>query len=207
MTASPVSRSMCRGAEMEVNTQTKVLYMVAVACVTVDAIAAFLERPRHKITSALTRLIARGLVDRREEGCFAASEAGAIIVAHGAAVSNGAPDTRAAARRPMRGTLRQRAWNVMRIQRIFTIRGLAMVASRGNGDPEKNLQKWFLGLERAGYLDRMPQREATGVPGSNGLVRYRLKRDTGPASPVLSETHGCIRDPNTGEDMPCGKRV
>ncbi len=196
---------MFRGAEMEVNTQTKVLYMVAVACVSVDAIAGFLERPRHKITGALSRLIARGLVDRREEGCFAASKAGAIIVAHGAEVPNGAPGTKAQARKRVRGTLRQRAWNVMRIQRVFTIRDVAMIASRGEGDPERNLQKWFLGLERAGYLGRMPRRQATGVPGSNGLVRYILQRDTGPASPLLSDTHGCIRDPNTGEDVACPK--
>jgi hypothetical protein len=190
---------------MESNTQTQVLYLVGNACLTIDVLASQLDLPRYKVAKAVARLSQRNLLARVEEGCFSATEAGLAMIANGDAVSNGAPSTAVAARKPFRGTLRQRAWNVMRIQPSFTIRHIAMVASAGTGNPEKNLQKWFLGLERAGYLSRLGQRQPGDRPGSNGCVRYRLARDTGPHAPVLSDVHGLIRDPNSGKDFPCNR--
>lgn len=192
---------------MENNTQTKVLYQVGTACLTIEKLAGSLNLPHHKVAKAIARLNQRGLLDRLEAGCFAATADGLAMIAEGEAVSNGAPTTADTARKPFSGTLRQRAWNVMRIQPSFTIRHIAMVASKGTGNPEKNLQKWFLGLERARYLARLGRREPGDRPGSNGCVRYRLVNDTGPFAPVLSETHCLIRDPNSGKDTPCSKHA
>lgn len=188
------------------STQTQVLYAVGSACLAIDTLATGLDRPRHKIAKALMRLIQRGLIERKEEGCFTASAAGLEFIATGAEIPNGAPTTEVACRKPMRGTLRQRAWQAMKVQSgNFTLRTIAMLAAREEINPERDLHKWFRALEAAGYLQRQPRREAGTSPTSNGLLRFSLLRKTGDIAPIHSIAHGCIRDLNTGEDIPCKK--
>ncbi|GLS86655.1 hypothetical protein GCM10010873_16290 [Cypionkella aquatica] len=191
---------------VEASTQTQVLYGVGSACLSIDALAATIERPRYKIAKALHRLINRGLIERREEGCFTATAAGQAFIAGGAEIPNGAPTAEAACRKPVRGTLRQRAWQAMRVQSCsFTIRKIAMLAARDEVNAEQDLHKWYRALEAAGYLQRQPRREAGTATTSNGLLRFTLLRNTGNIAPVHSIKYGCIRDPNTGEDTPCTK--
>lgn len=197
---------MCRGAEMtEARLQTQVFELIRATCLPVEHLAGLLSEPRAQVARALAGLVQRGLAERQEQGCFIATEFGLNHVqAHGF-VARGAPNTRHARRAAVRGTLRQRAWNVMRMQSPFTIRAIAALASTDNPEAECALRNWFQALEVAGYLQREPRREAPTLRGSNGLLRYRLVRNTGMIAPVHSVQHGCIRDPNTGEDTPCRK--
>jgi hypothetical protein len=184
-------------------TQTQALYAIGSACLDVDALTGLLDRPRHKVAKALNRLIERGLVERRKEGCFATSAQGQALIAANAEVPNGAPTTDLKPRRPYRNTLRQRAWTAMRIQRCFTVGEIAMLADRGQKDPEKDLLKWFNAMEAAGYLTRSARRVPGHASTSNGFVRFSLMKNTGVKAPVHSVRHGLLRDPNTGEDSPC----
>lgn len=184
--------------------QTVVLYAAQTACLDVDAFVDATGLPRAKISKALARLIERGLMERREQGCFAATLTGLQMVAEQAEVSRGAPK-QDKPRRPIRGTLRQRAWNVMRIQSPFSVRSVAMVAVKSEVNAESDLRKWFRALELAGYLQRQVRREAGTAPSSNGFVRYSLIRSTGMIAPIWSIERGCVRDLNLGKDFPCQK--
>lgn len=190
----------------DVNPQTQVLYAVGAACLSVGNLVDGLGRPHRSIAAALQRLVARGLVERREAGCFTASAAGKVLIDAGAEIPNGAPGTAQAPRAVVRGTFRQRAWRAICTQQgCFTIPAIAMLAARGEVDPESDLRKWFGALEAAGYLQRQAQREPGTAPSSNGCLRFRLVKNTGFDAPVHSIRHGLVRDPNTGEDIPCRK--
>ena len=206
MTASRAAKSMCRGAEMkEAPLQTEIIKAITAACLSADTLATAVGQPPSKVGRALSGLVLRGMAERREKGCFAATAFGLEHVAEHGFVARGAPKTKKSSRAAVRGTLRQRAWNVMRIQSPFTVRAIAALAAKDNPDAEHSLHKWFSALEVAGYLQREPRREAPQKPGSNGLLRYRLVKNTGMTAPVHSVEHGCIRDLNTGKDTPCLK--
>ena len=74
-----------------------------------------------------------------------------------------------------------------------------LVAQGGERDISSNIGKYLRGLERAGYLVRMPKREAGTALTSNGFARWWLPddKDTGPRAPVLSVRKGTVYDPNT----------
>ncbi|WP_221931106.1 hypothetical protein, partial [Telmatospirillum sp. J64-1] len=60
-------------------------------------------------------------------------------------------------------------------------------------------------LAEAGYLRRLPKRQPSDVPGSQGYVRYQLLLDTGPESPVARKRNGNweVYDRNTKQVLPC----
>ena len=197
---------MCRGVEMtEARLQTQMFDAIKSACLPVDHLANLVGEPRSKVARAMAGLVQRGLAERRVQGCFAATQAGFDHVEAFGFVARGGPTTKRGSRAAVRGTLRQRAWNVMRISSPFTIRSIAALAEKGNPNAEHSLQKWFTALEATGYLQREPRREVPQKRGSNGLRRYRLVKDTGMIAPIHSVEHDCIRDLNTGEDTPCKK--
>ena len=106
-----------------------------------------------------------------------------------------------------RETLRQRAWNAMRMSGAFTIGDIVMAAASGSErDADNNLQRYFCALVKARYLTVLPVRARGTKPTSNGFKRFRLLKDTGPIAPVYRANKGCLFDHNLGErgeSIPC----
>lgn len=187
----------------ELTLQTRLLHLVGDACLTLDDLANQSGHSRHQVSAAMAKLVSRGLVSRVERGCFEVTAEGRSAVAAGKVIKAGPRGAHSGRRSAVRDTLRQRAWNAMRLSRRFTVRDIAMVATRGGeGDPVENVSRFFRELQRAGYLQRVGTEEGT-APTSNGFARYALVRDTGHRVPVYSAKHRALRDFNTGEDVPC----
>ena len=83
---------------------------------------------------------------------------------------------------------RDRAWQSMRILRLFTLPDLAATAEMG----VDNARKYITGLRRSGYLTIA---RAKQEGRKNGHEVYRLVRDTGPRAPRL-QSDGRTYDPN-----------
>lgn len=187
----------------ELTLQTRLLRLVGDACLTLDDLAEQSGHTRHQVSAAMAKLVARGLVARVERGCFEVTAEGRTALQLGRVIKSGPRGAHTGRRSAVRDTLRQRAWNAMRMSRRFTIRDIAMVATRsGEGDPVENVSRFVRDLQRAGYVQRVGTEEGT-APTSNGFARFALVRDTGHRVPVYSAKHRAIRDFNTGEDVPC----
>ena len=184
--------------------QTALFQVIIDTCLTVDDLMAAVGQTRTRVTRALSGLVVRGLAERREKGCYAATAAGLEHFAKHGHIVRGTHKLKDIRVR-VRGSLRQRAWNVMRIKSPFTIREVAALATVERKDAERSLYVWFRALEIAGFIRREPRRETSDLNGSNGWLRYRLMKNTGMAAPVHSAAKGVIHDPNTGKDTPCQK--
>ncbi len=103
------------------------------SCRTIDQLDALLPLTRRQISDGAARLVMRGLLERIEAGCYRLTAAGRQAAARGDTISSGPfrPDS-AKARKPWRNTLRQRAWNAMRMSSTFTIGYIAMAAARSD---------------------------------------------------------------------------
>lgn len=86
---------------------------------------------------------------------------------------------------------RDRAWQSIRILRVFNLPDLVATAEIG----EENAKKYVRGLERAGYLRRVREKR-NGCKG--GHAAWRLVRDTGRLAPRL-QTNGITYDVNEHE--------
>lgn len=84
---------------------------------------------------------------------------------------------------------RQRAWNAIRIFKVFRASEIAAGADIN----EANLQKYLLALQRAGYL-RVERPKQNGK--SLGHVVWRLVDNTGPHCPIVRQDG--VYDPNQG---------
>lgn len=82
---------------------------------------------------------------------------------------------------------RQRAWNAIRIFKVFRASEIAVGADIN----EANLQKYLLALQRAGYL-RVERPKQNGK--SLGHVVWRLVDNTGPHCPIVRQDG--VYDPN-----------
>jgi len=82
---------------------------------------------------------------------------------------------------------RQRAWNAIRIFKVFRASEIAAGADIN----EANLQKYLLALQRAGYL-RVERPKQNGK--SLGHVVWRLVDNTGPQCPIVRQEG--VYDPN-----------
>ncbi|MBO9421740.1 hypothetical protein J7481_19690 [Labrenzia sp. R4_2] len=178
------------------------------SCQTVDELDTKLPLNRRQISDGAGSLIMRGLLERVEVGCYRLTREGKAAAADGRVISSGPyrPD-RGRCRAPQCNTLRQRAWNAMRMGNAFTIGDLAMAASTGGEkNPEGNLQRYLNRLVRAGYLAELPVRVRGTKLTSNGFKRFRLIRDTGPIAPVFRPKKRDFFDHNlgdAGEAVPC----
>lgn len=189
----------------EAKVQTEIFAATRFACLSVEELTINLEYTRRVLVRSLAGMVLRGIVERREKGCYAATKFGLDLLEKHGFIPFGSPTTKKASRAAVRGTLRQRAWNVMRIQSPFTVRGVAALASKERSGAEHSLYKWFSALEAAGYIQREARRDTSNDHTGNGLLRFRLVQNTGMIAPIHSVEHGCIRDPNTGKDAPCTK--
>ncbi|KZL29439.1 hypothetical protein [Pseudovibrio sp. WM33] len=170
------------------------------ACRTMDELDAQLDLSRRQISKGATKLIFRGLAERVEAGCYQLTEAGTCAVKGNVTLTSGPimPD-RGKSRAPQRSTLRQRAWNIMRMGEAFTVPDLLMAAQEGTEKTaDNNLHRYINALGRLGYLLEMPRRAAGTKLTSNGFKRWRLLKDTGPVAPVWRPQSKTLFDHNLG---------
>lgn len=178
------------------------------SCQTVDELNTKLPFNRRQISDGASSLIMRGLLERIEIGCYRLTRDGKKAAEEGRVISSGPyrPD-RGKCRAPQQNTLRQRAWNVMRMGNAFTIGDLVMAACVGSEkNAESNLQRYLKRLAHAGYVAELPVRVRGTKLTSNGFKRFRLIRDTGPIAPVLRPKKRDFFDHNlgdAGEAVPC----
>lgn len=85
-------------------------------------------------------------------------------------------------RRPAQ-ELRQRAWNSMRVLRVFTTAQIAATAEIS----AVNLRKFLPALVRSGYI-RVEKPKQNGK--AQGHAIWRLARNTGPRAPIV-RSDGC----------------
>lgn len=175
--------------------------LVPDACLTIDALDEALPSiHRREIVKAVGVLINRGYAERVALGCYQLTEAGRKSAKLDEVMKSGphGADT-ANARKPQQNSLRQRAWNAMRIPGSFSIPDLIIAADTGSKDAETNLQRYLKGLAAVGYVIELPIRQRGTRPGSNGFKLFRLLNDTGETAPVYRLKKGEVYDHNTQE--------
>lgn len=177
--------------------QTRILHGLGDACMMIGDIAEALGLSHSQVSQASALLIARGLVERIDRGCFQLTDTGRAARDAGETIETGITGPTRALRRPGRTTIRQRAWNAMRIARSFTVPDITTAVARdGDGNVSENLRRYVRALADAGYLTRSLRRRPGTAPGSNGYPVYSLARDTGPVAPVVSQKSGGVHDFN-----------
>lgn len=184
--------------------QTRILHGLGDACLMISDIASALGLVHGQVSQAAAHLIARGLVERLERGCFRLTDAGRTARDRGVRIDSGVTGPTRAPRQPRRVAIRQRAWNAMRIKRTFTVPEITTaIAREGDGDVQESLRRYFNELAKDGYLVRAVRRQPGTAQGSNGFVRFSLVRDTGPLAPVWSRKLDGIHDFNL--EAPCNR--
>ena len=189
----------------ESSNQTAILRAVGHSCLTIHELADQLQLSTVQVSKAAAQLIARDLLERAERGCFRLTDAGLSAQREGLEIKSGPAGIAPRQTRRAAGQgLRQRAWNTMSVAKgAFTISDLLIAAARGEeGDAEDNLQRFCAILVKAGYLRRLSERDFTGAkPTSNGCLRYRVEKHTGPLAPVHRPKARTVFDHNTGEEV------
>lgn len=138
--------------------------------------------------------------DSVKPGHYLLTSQGKNALADGTSLTSGPKSPHGKSRRKA-GTLRERAWNLLRIKRQVSVPELiatlldadspvARVKSATN-----NLQKYFQQLKMAGYLAELRRDQPTSRT-SNGAKRYLLIRNSGPLPPVTKENMRKVFDQN-----------
>ncbi len=190
------------------NISVAVAKAIGDACLATDDIARTLpETPRKQVNETLGRLVMRGFAERTERGCFRLTQAGKSELAARQPFRPGPRGKRTRPMGPKSNRLRQRAWNAMRIKKRFTMDDLVTLAARGGEkEPKSNLRRYCKSLLLAGYLSTRAERSLAGqAPSSNGLIVYRLEKDTGEIAPAVAQDSQSIFDHNSKERVPCKK--
>lgn len=182
--------------------QTMLLHHLGDTCKTIEVLSEDLKLNRRQISDAASALIRKGYVERVELGCFQLTHAGQTAASRGEQITSGPNGQHEKIRCAARDTLRQRAWNAMRIQRRFTVHDILTAATTGaEASAENNLQRYFKALCKAGVLRRLPKRAAGSAPTSNGYAQYTLVRDLGLVAPSYRAKAGNMFDHNTGKEI------
>lgn len=160
-----------------------------------------------KQTEAACRvLVRRGLLTRRVAGCHNLTPEGGAALDAGSRIASGPQHPHVAGRRIVRAeTARDRMWRALRIEGKATLDDLVMmVAAGGELDLKNNLMKYMRMLERAGYVKRLPVKEAPMALTSNGCIRWWLlpDRNTGPVAPRPVPKRRALYDANRDRDYP-----
>lgn len=164
---------------------TRILHGIGDACLPLGDIAEALGLGHREASRASAMLILLGLVERTDRGGFRLTARGRAVLDAGGPIESHDTGDAATPRRPERTTIRQRAWNAMRIARSFTVPDIVTaIAREGDGDLTARLRRYVSALTGAGYLTRARRRRPGTAPGSNGFPVYSLVRDTGPLAPV-----------------------
>ncbi|MEX0366694.1 MAG: hypothetical protein AB3N22_11535 [Ruegeria sp.] len=182
--------------------QTILLHHLGDTCKKIEVLSEDLALTRKQVSDAAAGLIRKGYLERVELGCFQLTDAGHAAAHRGEQITSGPNGAHKARRRPLSDTLRQRAWNAMRIQRRFTIQDIVMAAAKGEeAHAVNNLQRYFKALCNGGVLRRLPKRQAGSAPTSNGFAQYTLVRDLGHVAPSYRAKAGTLMDHNAGEEI------
>ncbi|WP_457798133.1 hypothetical protein [Methylocystis sp. S23] len=168
---------------------------------TTEQLARRVGKPRKAVAETVGRLIIGGYVERSERGVYSLSEEGKRKIESGERFRPGPRGPLANPQAPKTGRLRQRAWNAMRIKKRFTVEDLVTLASRGGEKlPHNNLQRYLRALAAAGYVTKRASRSMEGQsPASNGLIVYRLEKNSGEVAPSVAHDGRSIFDHNTKE--------
>lgn len=182
--------------------QIAVLGNMGTEAVTLDELDARLPMiGRAAIVAAAGRLVARGYVERQEDGVYKLSQAGIDGLKDGMKIG-GDPQKRR--KNPVYAdSLRQRAWKAMTLEKRFTVGAIAQLAVRDETDGEDSIRRFCLALTRAGYLAELPTRVKGEIAGSNGFKQWRLIRETGEIAPRYIAADKAFHDRNDGKVYPC----
>ncbi|SDQ18006.1 hypothetical protein [Pseudovibrio sp. Tun.PSC04-5.I4] len=167
-----------------------------------------LSLSRRQFIEAAGFLTMKGYLERVERGCYQLTQSGRKAADEGLVIPiGGGTRVQKHRRSPRRNSLRQRAWNAMKISGAFTLSDIVLAAAQPTDkQPESNLQRYLRVLFQAGYLTILPVKARSTKPHSNGFRRFRLIRDTGPLAPVWSQQKSLMLDFNLthdGEVTPC----
>ena len=151
-------------------------------------------------------LVRRGLLTRRVAGCHNLTAEGRAALDAGSRIASGPQHPHVAGRRIVRAeTARDRMWSALRMEGKATLDDLVMLVAQGTeADLKNNLMKYMRMLERAGYVKRLPVKEAPLVLTSNGCIRWWLlpDRNTGPIAPRPVPKRRALYDANRDRDYP-----
>lgn len=169
------------------DTAAAIMQMLATGPKLTRQLATALNRQPESVCEPCRRLARHGLV-HSVEGMHGLTGKGAKILESGLPL----PCARKGhAARSNGGTLRQRAWNIMRMRDTFTVDDLLRSLCDGSEkSAENNLANYCLALRRAGFL---------GVTARTGS--YFLKTGHGPKAPAYNRGEKCVTDRNTGKTV------
>lgn len=171
-------------------------------CLTTGEIASLVGLPNKQVATACCRLITGRIIERVEVGCFRLTPEGQKVEAGERKLRSGPRAPLTGPRVPRTTTLRQRAWNAMRLTRRWTVGEIAtLAATGGERQPEAHLVKWFGLLVKAGYVAELPRRAPGTAPTSNGAKCWALIKDTGEIAPIV-RPDGSSYDYNLGCEVP-----
>ncbi|WP_282093067.1 MarR family transcriptional regulator [Epibacterium ulvae] len=187
------------------NPQHRILYHMTKRCQTVAQIADALDLERQQVSSAAGQLIQKGYVEREYLGCYRLTDEGRAAKRKGVAIVHGSDaDTPRCTSIPRKKTLRQRAWNVMRLKKKFSVADLLVTATLGSeGNPESNLNRYCRALCRAGVLQPLARKQPGDAPSSPGRTRFLLVNNLGPIAPSFRKKQNVLWDYNAQKEMPC----
>lgn len=163
---------------------------------------------RRAVISASRRLVARNLVERQGRGRFRLTDAG--LGAQSNPVSVFAPPRERLRKNPKRRATRTLFWRAIRQKSLeiitvgIVVRQVAL-PGQDTGSLKHHAAHYLCALATAGYLERL-ERLPSGKRGSQGVMRYRLVRNTGHLAPIIRKSDRVIYDPNTGDVFPLDKQ-
>lgn len=176
--------------------QAAVMGAIGTTARTMDELAAQLPMSRKAIAMAAGKLIQRRFLERLETGVYQLTEEGKAALGE---PLTSAPHRGRRALRTVPDSLRQRAWNAMRLNAArFSVPDLVTLAATAqDGKPEDNLRRFCNQLAKAGYLQLLPARARASAPTSNGHRQWRLARDTGAKAPRFVGKQAAFFDGNS----------
>lgn len=186
--------------------QQQILQLMGDKCLPIAQIARELGLEHRQVAFAAAELVEKGYLQRRKRGCFELSTLGRSAKQNGVSITKGracaAPRCSGV---PNQNTLRQRAWNVMRMAQKFSVPDLLTVATTGTEkSAASNLQRYCRALCRAGVLVQLRQKQPGDAPSSPGSFRFMLVNNLGPLAPSYRRERHALWDYNSEKEIPFG---
>ena len=174
-------------------------------CQDADTLAATSGLTRHKVLTAMARLIGRGLADRTEVGCYLLTADGVAWRASGRQITpgpKGKNHCKYIRRQPH--ALHDRAWAALRMlgkASLPQLMELVADPAKPDGTGSNSVRMYLAALAKIGWLRDLPRAAGT-APTSNGYKRYALVFNPGPLAPQHRRQAREIYDPNEKKTYP-----